>query len=66
MNRKQIEDYLGITDNEDFDYKNKVIAEYKTMKQRYPKYENALIEDLGVYIPYSRIIATGEYIAVFE
>lgn len=65
IDREKIEHYLGITDNTDTKYKDKVIAEYEEMKQRYPNCEYALTEDLGIYIPYTEIVATGKYISVF-
>ncbi|MBQ7348582.1 MAG: hypothetical protein IJW47_01165 [Clostridia bacterium] len=66
MNRKYIENYLGITDNENKDYKKKVVAEYNAFKKKYPNLGLALTEDLGLYVPYSRIVETGAYITAFE
>lgn len=66
MNKTQIEHYFGITDNEDINYKAQVIAEYEEMKPKYPNLEFALTEDLGVYVPYNEIVATGNYISAFR
>ena len=66
--KKDIEHYLGITDNEDRAYKNKCIAEFKQFQKKYTdndKVETCLIGDLGIYIPYSEIIEQGELVAVF-
>ena len=66
MNRNELEDYLGITDNENRSYKNAVIADYRNIKKLYPNCEYALTEDLGLYIEYDEIVASGKYITAFR
>ena len=67
--RNEIEHYLGITDNEDKAYKNECVGEFIRLQKKYynnHKAESCLISDLGIYIPYSKILEQGKLIAVFE
>lgn len=67
---KEIQDYLGITDNQDVKYKMKVIAEYKKFKKIYSgkDVEMCLIEDIGTYIDVNDkdVFEYGKYIAVYR
>lgn len=66
--RQEIELYLGITDNEDRTYKNKCIAEFERMAEKYAgdeRVEFCLIEDLGVWIEYTEIVERGELVVAF-
>lgn len=65
MNIREIEHYLGITDNDNDEYKENVVAEYREMKQQYPDLEFALTDDLGVYIHNAEIVKSGKYISAF-
>lgn len=69
-NIREIEDYLGITDNEDMQYKFNVIAEYKNFERIYKnkQIEMCLVEDVGTYIDIndSDIYECGKYIAVYR
>lgn len=61
ITKKEIEDienYLGITDNDNQNYKEQVICEYLKLKELYQNYEMGLHEDLIIY--------QGEYITVFK
>ena len=66
--RKEIEEYLGITDCAGGRaYNNKCVAEFKRLQKKYADNEQAescLISDLGIYIPYTEIIEQGELVAV--
>lgn len=70
LNIKEIEDYLGITDNEDLNYKESVIADYLALYEKYSTNENieyALCDDLGVYIfPIEIIEKIGHVVAIKE
>lgn len=68
MKRIDIEDYLGITDNDDNEYKNNAVEEYKELKRLYGKRKNIEFgcnEDMGIYLDYSKIIYRGKYITAF-
>lgn len=44
MNLKEIEDYLGITDNEDYLYKNRIINHFKELEKMVSFIENEKVE----------------------
>ena len=44
MNLKEIEDYLGITDNEDYLYKNIIINHFKELEKIVSFIENEKVE----------------------
>lgn len=44
MNLKEIEDYLGITDNEDYLYKNRIINHFKELEKMISFIENEKVE----------------------
>ena len=67
---KEIQDYLGITDNQDVKYKMEVVTEYRSFKNIYSgkNVEMCLIEDIGTYIDVDDkdIFEYGKYIAVYR
>ena len=69
LSRQEIEHYLGITDNEDRDYKNRAVEDYKTLFEKYKNdsrdIEYGLIEDMGVYLSYTEIIEKSKMVCAF-
>lgn len=64
----EIEEYLGIADNPDPMYRELTVRNYKELKQKYSsdvKVDFALTEDLGLYIPYEKVIETCGNVSAF-
>ena len=64
----EIEEYLGIVDNPDPLYRELTVRNYKELKQKYSgnaKVDFALTEDLGLYIPYEKVIETCGNVSAF-
>ena len=64
----EIEEYLGIVDNPDPMYRELTVRNYKELKQKYSgdvKVDFALTEDLGLYIPYEKVIETCGNVSAF-
>lgn len=68
-NRDEIEHYLGITDNEDMEYKNRAVEDYTFLFEKYKDdtrdIEYGLIEDMGLYLPYTEIIEKSKLVCAF-
>lgn len=64
-----INNYLGITDNLDYNYKKEVKNEFvkflKKYNNRLSEIEMALKEDIGVYLDSMSIIEEGKFISVY-
>lgn len=64
----EIEEYLGIVDNPDPMYRELTVRNYKELEQKYSgdaKVDFALTEDLGLYIPYEKVIETCGNVSAF-
>ena len=64
----EIEEYLGIIDNPDPMYRELTVRNYKELEERYapnPEVDFALTEDLGLYIPYEKVIETCGNVSAF-
>ena len=64
-----INNYLGITDNLDYNYKKEVKTEFvkflKKYNTRLSEIEMALKEDIGVYLDSMLIIEEGKFVSVY-
>lgn len=64
-----INNYLGITDNLNYNYKKEVKNEFvkflKKYNTRLSEIEMALKEDIGVYLDSMSIIEEGKFISVY-
>lgn len=66
MTRKEAEQYLGISDNENKAYKDICVSELKRLQMKYAGIKNVafwLIDDLGIYVKPTKIIEQGEFVA---
>lgn len=64
----EIEEYLGIVDNPDPMYRELTVRNYEELKQKYSDdvgVDFALTEDLGLYIPYEKVIETCGNVSAF-
>lgn len=69
--KQDIFNYLGIEatiyeTREEKKLLKEIIAEFKDLRKKYIDFESCLIDDLDIYIKYSKVIYKGKYVAVFK